>query len=71
MTRNNIVKTGKKLMDNQDTVNRGNSTATKTERITFCLDKQTAETLTNAAYDRHMSRSELINNLIIKGLNIK
>ena len=70
MSKKNIVTTSKKLMDNQDTVNRGDSKATKTERICFCLDSETAEILTNAAHDRRISRSELLKDLIVKGLKI-
>ena len=70
MTAKKIVKTSNKLMDNQETVDRGDSKATITERISFSVDKETADALTDEAYDRHMSRSELLRTLIVEGLKL-
>ena len=70
MTRQIVSTSNKKLMDNQDTVKRGDSKAVITERISFSLDKETADALTEEASRRHMSRSELLRDLIIKGLKL-
>ena len=70
MTKQIVSTSNKKLMDNQDTVKRGDSKAVITERISFSLDKETADALTEEASRRHMSRSELLRDLIIKGLKL-
>ena len=70
MARQIVSTSNKKLMDNQDTVKRGDSKAVITERISFSLDKETADALTEEASRRHMSRSELLRDLIIKGLKL-
>ena len=71
MATKKIVKTGKKLMDNQDTKNRGDSNSLINVRISFSLDQETANSLTDEAYSRHMSRSELLRLLIREGLELK
>ena len=70
MAKQIVSTSNKKLMDNQDTVKRGDSKAVITERISFSLDKETADALTEEASRRHMSRSELLRDLIIKGLKL-
>ena len=59
-----------KLMDFQDAKSRGDSTATRTERITFSTTADVAKAVENAAYDRHMSRSKLIEAAIAEYLNL-
>ena len=48
------------LMANQDTSARGDSTATRTSRITFSTTEEVARAVSDAAHDRRMSRSQLI-----------
>lgn len=48
------------LMSNQDTAFKGDSKATRIARITFSTTQEVAQLVSDAAHDRRMSRSQLI-----------
>lgn len=60
----------KRVMDFQDTSTRGDSRATRTRRVTFSTTEEIGNALENAAYERHMNRSRLIEEAIVAYLKL-
>lgn len=54
-----------KIMDNQDTVNKGDSRAVRTVRMTFSTRPEVQAKIAKAAHDRWISRSRLIEEAIL------
>lgn len=59
------------LMGNQDTVAKGDSKAVRTERSSFSTTKEVLDAITEEAYKRRMSRSQLIEEAIKAYLNLE
>ena len=58
------------LMDHQDTISRGDSKAVRTERITFATTPEIVDAITDAAYEKRVSRSKLIEAAIVEFLGL-
>ena len=58
------------LMANQDTVEKGNSTATRTRRVTFSTTPEVYSAVEDAAWERRISRSKLIEDALCEYLNL-
>lgn len=59
-----------RLMDLQDTKARGDSRATRTRRVTFSTTDEVADAVEDAAYERHMPRSRLIEDALVQYLGL-
>lgn len=60
-----------KLTDGQDTSTCGDSHATRTCRITFSTTQEIGNAIENAAYERHMNRSRLIEAAVVAFLGLE
>ena len=60
-----------KLMDNQDTVAKGDSTATRTRRVTFSTTAEVYNALDAAAWEQHLSKSQLIEKAVATYLELQ
>lgn len=60
----------KRVMDYQDTKSSGDSRATRTCRITFSTTQEIGDAVENAAYDRHMNKSRLIEQALVEFLGL-
>lgn len=58
------------LMGNQDTVGKGDSRAERTARTSFSTTPAIFDALTEEAYKRRMSRSQLIEDAIVEYLGL-
>lgn len=69
-----IGKAGKpataRIMDNQDVGDKGDSRAVRTARTSFTTTPEILDALTDAAYDRRMPRSQLIEECIVSHLGL-
>lgn len=64
------AKPSAKIMDYQDTVRKGDSRAVRTARVSFTTRPEVVEALTEAAYERRMPRSQLIEECIVAHLGL-
>lgn len=65
------VKPTAKIMDHQDTVHKGDSRAVRTARTSFTTTPEILDALTDAAYERRMPRSQLIEECIVEHLGLE
>lgn len=59
-----------RIMDNQDTANKGDSRAERTARVTFSTRPDLTARITDEAHERRMSRSQLIEAALVAYLDI-
>lgn len=66
------IKTSRRrmLVDTVDARSRGDSNATRTRRITISTTDDIAQAVEDAAYERHVSRSRLIEAALVEYLGL-